>query len=78
MPKSTKSFLPNHFGKLQLIINTPSKSDFQINRELKIEVLKLERSAFNQLKNLSLVAPRKNSIESILLYAIANDSFSKN
>jgi hypothetical protein len=78
MPKSTKSLLPNHFGKLQLIINTPSKSDFQINRELKIEVLKLERSAFNQLKNLSLVAPRKNTIESILLYAAANDTLSKN
>jgi hypothetical protein len=56
----------------------PLKIDLQNTRELKNEVLSLERSTINQLKNLSLVTPRKKTIESIILYAVQNDSFSKN
>lgn len=71
--------LLNHSGKHEFVDGAPLKSDFQNNRGLKNEVLKLERSTINQLKNFSLVAPRKKTIESILLYATAaNDSFSKN
>jgi hypothetical protein len=54
------------------------KSDVQYNQELKNEVLKLERSIINQFKNVSMVAPSEKTIESIILYATAHDSFSKN
>ena len=78
MPKPNKSLLPNHFGNLELVNDTPLKSDVQYNQELKNEVLKLERSIINQFKNVSMVAPSENTIESIILYATAHDSFSKN
>jgi hypothetical protein len=78
MPKFSKQLLPSHFGKMKLENEIPLKIDLQNTRELKNEVLSLERSTINQLKNLSLVTPRKKTIESIILYAVQNDSFSKN
>jgi hypothetical protein len=78
MPKFSKHLLPSHFGKMKLENEIPLKIDLQNTRELKNEVLSLERSTINQLKNLSLVTPRKKTIESIILYAVQNDSFSKN
>lgn len=78
MPKLSKHLLPSHFGKMKLDNEIPLQIDLQNTRELINEVLSLERSTINQLKNLSLIAPRKKTIESIILYAIANDSFSKN
>jgi hypothetical protein len=78
MPKPIKSLLLNHSGKHEFVNDTPLKSDFQNNRELKNEVLKLEKSIINQFKNVSLVAPSTKTIESIILYAAADDSFSRN
>jgi hypothetical protein len=77
MPKQSKSMLLNHFWKMESENEIALEIDFRNDKELVSEVLKLERKTVNQLRKLSLVAPRKKTIDSIILYATANDSFPK-